>query len=191
MPPPAAPTRRALRSTCLASATVCSPKWKIEAASTASAPPSSTPSTRCSSVPTPPLAMTGTSTTSLTARVSARSKPSRVPSRSIEVSMISPAPSRTASSTHAIASIPVAVRPPWTKTSRRLRHRCGSGIDGAHARTGRRTRSRSAVMSSGRSTAAVLTDTLSAPARSSARRRRGSDPAADGEGDEDCLGRPP
>ncbi len=34
----------------LASATVCSPKWKIDAASTASASPSTTPSTRCCSV---------------------------------------------------------------------------------------------------------------------------------------------
>ena len=63
--------------TALASATVCSPKWKIEAASTASAPPSSTPSARWSSVPTPPLAMTGTPTASVMARVSSRSKPSR------------------------------------------------------------------------------------------------------------------
>ena len=51
-----------------------------------------TPSTRCSSVPTPPLAITGTSTASAIARVSSRSKPSRVPSRSIDVSRISPAP---------------------------------------------------------------------------------------------------
>ena len=39
---------------------VNSPKWKIEAASTALAWPSRTPSTRCSSVPTPPEATTGT-----------------------------------------------------------------------------------------------------------------------------------
>ena len=43
--------RRAAAMAALASATVCSPKWKIDAASTASAPPSSTPSTRWSSVP--------------------------------------------------------------------------------------------------------------------------------------------
>ena len=36
------------------------PKWKIEAASTALAWPSRTPSTRWSSVPTPPEAITGT-----------------------------------------------------------------------------------------------------------------------------------
>src|SRR5579875_1466577 len=68
------------------------PKWKIEAASTAAACPARTPSTRWSSVPTPPEAMTGTRTASATARVSARSKPAWVPSRSIEVSRISPAP---------------------------------------------------------------------------------------------------
>ena len=59
--------------TALASAIVCSRKWKIDAASTASAPPSVMPSARCSSVPTPPLAITGTPTASLTARVSSRS----------------------------------------------------------------------------------------------------------------------
>ena len=50
-----------------------SPKWKIDAASTAEAWPSRTPSTRCSSLPTPPEAITGTVTASATARVSARS----------------------------------------------------------------------------------------------------------------------
>ena len=44
-------------------------------------------------VPTPPEAITGTGTASATARVSAMSKPDLVPSRSIEVSRISPAPS--------------------------------------------------------------------------------------------------
>src|SRR5687767_10242169 len=72
--------------------TVNSPKWKTLAASTASARPSSTPSAKCSTEPTPPEAITGTLTASATARVSARSKPSRVPSRSMLVSRISPAP---------------------------------------------------------------------------------------------------
>src|SRR5690625_3739695 len=56
-----------------ASAIENSPKWKIEAASTAEALPSITPSARCSSVPTPPDAITGTPAASATARVSARS----------------------------------------------------------------------------------------------------------------------
>ena len=50
-------------------------------------------------MPTPPEAMTGMGTRSATARVSSRSKPSRVPSRSMLVSRISPAPS----SRHALA----------------------------------------------------------------------------------------
>ena len=54
----------------LASATVNSPKWKIDAARTASALPWMAPSTRSSRVPAPPLAMTGRSQASLTARVS-------------------------------------------------------------------------------------------------------------------------
>ena len=48
-------------------------------------------------MPTPPEAITGTVTASATARVSAMSKPYLVPSRSIEVSRISPAPSATTS----------------------------------------------------------------------------------------------
>ena len=44
----------------LACRTVYSPKWKIEAASTAVAWPSRMPSTRWSRLPTPPEAMTGT-----------------------------------------------------------------------------------------------------------------------------------
>src|SRR5213078_3555372 len=44
----------------LASVMLYSPKWKIEAARTAVAWPSRMPSTRCSNVPTPPEAITGT-----------------------------------------------------------------------------------------------------------------------------------
>src|SRR5215208_2457686 len=65
---------------CFASPTECWPKWKIEAASTAVAWPSRMPSTRCSSVPTPPDAITGTGTASAMARVSTISKPGLVAS---------------------------------------------------------------------------------------------------------------
>src|SRR5208283_5700276 len=58
-----------------ASPMVNSPKWKIEAASTALAWPSRTPSTRWSRLPTPPEAITGIVTASATARVSSMSKP--------------------------------------------------------------------------------------------------------------------
>src|SRR4051812_14608307 len=76
----------------LASGMRISPKWNTDAASTASARPCSIPSARCSSLPTPPLAITGTGTAVATARVSARSKPLLVPSRSMLVRRISPAP---------------------------------------------------------------------------------------------------
>src|SRR5690242_10985933 len=97
--------------------TVISPKWKTEAASTASAPPRSMPSARCSRLPTPPLAMTGTVTAPATARVSARSKPLFVPSRSMLVRRISPAPRAAIVAAHSTASSPRAFRPPWVYTS--------------------------------------------------------------------------
>ena len=52
-----------------------------------------------------------------TAAVSSQSNPRPVPSRSIEVRRISPAPRSSASRAHATASFPVGVRPPETKTS--------------------------------------------------------------------------
>src|SRR5438132_502666 len=103
----------------LASATVISPKWNTEAASSASARPCSMPSARCSSLPTPPLAMTGTGTASLTARVSARSNPLFVPSRSMLVRRISPAPRVAMVRAHSTASSPRALRPPCVYTSQR------------------------------------------------------------------------
>ena len=84
---------------------VMSPKWKTLAASTASAP-ASTAGGKCSSRPAPPLAMSGTCVTSRTARIISRSKPSRVPSASIELSRISPAPSSVARRAHSTASMP-------------------------------------------------------------------------------------
>ena len=73
-------------------AAVARPEFVREAARTAVACPSRIPSTRWSSVPTPPEAITGTRTASATARVRAMSKPALVPSRSIEVNRNSPAP---------------------------------------------------------------------------------------------------
>ena len=55
----------------------------------------------------------GTLTALLTARVSARSKPDLVPSRSMLVSKISPAPRCAISVAQATASSPVFLRPPW------------------------------------------------------------------------------
>src|SRR5205085_10415439 len=58
---------------CFTSPMETSPKWKIEAASTASAPPSRTASTMCCAPPAPPEAITGTETAADTAFSSARS----------------------------------------------------------------------------------------------------------------------
>ena len=102
-----------------------------------------------------------------------RSKPSLVPSASIEVSRISPAPDASASSAHCTASIPVPRRPPWVVTSkpdgqlrpsRRPTRRASIAIT-THCEPNRLAAS---DRNSGRATAAELIDTLSAPARSSA-----------------------
>jgi len=142
------------------------PKWNTLAASTASAP-ASTAGAKCASVPAPPLAITGTVTAARTARISSRSKPKVVPSASIEFSRISPTPSCTARCAHSTASIPVPVRPPCVVTSKPL-----VGPGARRASTDRTThcdpnRSAASGSRSGRATAAVLSETLSAPARSS------------------------
>ena len=67
--------------------------------------------------PAPPEAITGTRTSSRTARIRGRSKPSLVPSASIEFSRISPAPSSAALAAHSTASMPVERRPPCVVTS--------------------------------------------------------------------------
>src|SRR5688572_19861090 len=58
-------------------------RWKIDAASTASAPPSRTAATKSAGPAAPPDAMTGTGTRSVIDRRRAVSKPEPVPSRSI------------------------------------------------------------------------------------------------------------
>ncbi len=142
------------------------PKWNTLAARTASAP-ASTAGAKCASVPAPPLAITGTVTAARTARISSRSKPAVVPSASIEFSRISPAPSCTARRAQRTASIPVPVRPPWVVTSNPL-----DGPGERRASTDRTmhcepNRSAASDSSSGRAIAAVLSETLLAPARSS------------------------
>ena len=84
--------------------------------SAASAFPSVRTEARCSGVPPPPDAITGTGTDSAIIRVSGISYPSFVPSASIELSTISPAPSATAFCAHSRASSPVSTRPPLMKT---------------------------------------------------------------------------
>src|SRR5665213_1728792 len=126
------------------------------------------PSTRWSRLPTPPEAITGTGMLSATALVSGMSNPWRVPSRSIEVSRISPAPSETTSWAYSMASIPVELRPPWVKISQRSPPppRLASMATTMHCSP---NFSAPSLTNSRRLTAALLIDTLSAPARSSTR----------------------
>jgi hypothetical protein len=143
------------------------PKWKTLAARTASAP-ASTAGPKCARSPAPPLAITGTATTARTALISSRSKPVVVPSASIEFSRISPAPSWVARRAHSTASSPVPIRPPCVVTSKPLDvspgARRASTDSTTHCDPNRRAASAS---SSGLAIAAVLSETLSAPARSS------------------------
>src|ERR1700722_3105536 len=155
----------------LASRMVNSPKWKIDAASTAVACPSRMPFTRWSRLPTPPDAITGTGMLSATAWVSGMSKPCRVPSRSMEVSRISPAPSETTSWAYSIASMPVELRPPWVKISHRSEPpprftRLASIATTMHCSP---NFSAASLTNSRRLTAALLIETLSAPDRSRVR----------------------
>ncbi len=111
--------------------------------------------------------MIGTPVASRTARKSAVSKPDLVPSRSMEVSRISPAPARAMRRAHFTASRPVGRRPPWVKTS----HRPGPAARASTATTMHWLPKRSAARdtSSGSATAALLMLALSAPASSSRR----------------------
>src|SRR3954470_2787901 len=150
---------------------VNSPKWNIDAASTAVAWPWRMPSTRWSRWPTPPEAITGTGTLSAIACVSGRSKPWRVPSRSIDVSRISPAPSETTSWAYSMASMPVPLRPPWVKISQRSEPpprltRLASIATTMHCSP---NFSAPSLTNSRRATAALLIETLSAPERSRVR----------------------
>src|SRR5262249_24405291 len=103
----------------LSAATPRSWKWKIDAASAASARPVVKTSWKCANVPAPPDAMTGMGTADETAAVMSQSNPARVPSRSIDVSRISPAPAAAASRAQATASRPVAALPLRENTAKR------------------------------------------------------------------------
>ena len=161
-------TTPAARSASLTCPTVSSPKWKTLAASTASAP-ASTAGAKCWAAPAPPLAMTGTDTAARTRRMSSRSKPSLVPSASMELSRISPAPRSAARAHHSTASRSTGVRPPWVVITKSSVGRPSSPIrrrtSAESTSTWAPKRSAISAMSSGRAMAAVLTPTLSAPAR--------------------------
>ncbi len=123
-------------------------------------------------MPTPPLAITGTPTASRPPGSARGRSPSLVPSRSIDVSRISPAPSASASPgpRHRVDAGRRAAAVGGDLPAR-ARRGAAAGRRWPRPRTGRRTRRPARPISSGRSTAAVLTPTLSAPARS---RRRAS-----------------
>ena len=77
-----------------------------------------TPSYKCSNLPTPPEAITGIDTALDIAPVNSKSYPSSVPSRSKLVTRSSPAPNDSHSFAHFIASLPVPVVPDLTTTSK-------------------------------------------------------------------------
>src|SRR5258706_429973 len=94
-----------------ASGMVISPKWNTEAASTASARPSSMPRATCSSEPTPPLAITGTVTPSDTARApppTVSGMKTWSATRSITSTMVSRASLEAVMSRKVISSAPAA-----------------------------------------------------------------------------------
>ena len=125
---------------------------------------------KSSTLPAPPEAMIGILTSLRTARIISRSKPSLVPSASIELSRISPAPSCSARLTHQMASMPVDLRPPIVVTSKPDCVCCSPFSRRASTEstsTWLPKRSATRLISDGSLMAAVLTPTLSAPQRSS------------------------
>ena len=114
-------------------------------------------------MPAPPDAITGIFAFSETRLVSSISYPAFVPSQSILVSNISPAPSSSAFFAHSSASIPVFTRPPLRYTSQPL---LSSRLFASIAQTTHCLPNFSAasLISSGRFIAALFTATLSAPA---------------------------
>ncbi len=179
-----------VRRPAFTSPTRSSPKWKTLAASTASAP-ASTAGAKCSTAPAPPLATSGTSTTARTAAISSRSKPALVPSASIELSRISPAPSRAACAAQAIASSPAACRPPCVVTSNPLGWSAAAPcVDGQHqhlrAEPPRDLRDHVGPLDR----RGVHADLVRTRAQQPVDVLRGAHPAADGERDEHLLGGP-
>jgi hypothetical protein len=86
-------------------------------AARAASAPTRNASYRWAGAPAPPLATTGMFTARLTASSIGRSYPFLVPSASIDVRTISPAPSSSTRLAQATASSPVGTRPPLTWTS--------------------------------------------------------------------------
>ena len=187
---PSAPGGRRARSASLTSPIVSSPKWKTLAASTASAPGAD----RRREVRHRPGAAAGDHRDRRpprrTAAISSRSKPALVPSASIELSRISPAPSsaprRGPLDRVDARAAPAAVRGHLEAAAASPGARRTSSDSTS---TWRPNRSAISAISSGRAIAAVFTPTLSAPARSSTSTSDDrAHAAADGQRDEDRLG---
>ena len=137
------------------------------AASAASALPRAKTSAKCATVPAPPEAITGIPTASLTAAVSSQSKPARVPSESIEVNRISPAPRCSASRAHSTTRRPIGLAATLhvhLRIAHRVRgFRVAARVDGDDDSLRAETRPM-ALISVGSARAAELMLTLSAPA---------------------------
>ena len=89
-------------------------RWKMPAARPADAPVRSNTSTKCSGLPAPLLAMTGMVTASVTMLMSSVSNPAPVPSRSMQLSRISPAPRASTARATSYAPMSRPSRPPFT-----------------------------------------------------------------------------
>ena len=182
----------AARRASFTSAMRSSPKWNTLAASTASAP-ASTAGGKWASSPAPPLAMTGTVTAARTARISSRSNPALVPSASIELSRISPAPSPAAAGRPGdrvdAGAAPAAVGGDLEPARRRVLRpaaRRASTDSTTHCEPNRCAASAS---SSGRAIAAVLSaDLVGAGPQQPVHVVDAAHAAADGERDEHLLG---
>ena len=137
--------------------------------------------------------MTGTWTLEVIARSSAVSKPEPVPSRSIEVTSSSPAPSSTARCAHATASRPVGSRPPLTTTSQVRRPGPGAtapGVDGDDDRLAPEPGGAAADQRRVGDRRRVERDLVGAGAQDVAHLDDAPDAAADGQRDERAARRP-
>ena len=143
-----------------------SPKWKMLAASTASGAAFDDPVCEVVQGTDPTRSDDRDRDRAQTAPVNARSNPSRVPSRSMLVSRISPAPSSAMHPHQATASSPVARRPPWVNTSQRGEPPAPFSTCFASTATTMHCdpkRAAARATNSGSNTAAVLIDTLVGP----------------------------
>ena len=126
-----------------------------------------------------------------TARISSRSKPSWVPSASIALSRISPAPSSAARTAHSIASRPADSRPPCVVTSKPdgVPERA-AGVDGQHQNLVAEAVGDLRDQLGATDRGGVDRDLVGARTQQHGRRPRPTHTPADGERDEDLLGGP-